>query len=264
MLIDTHCHIHSDFFKLDPEQVLLEAQQKGVKKLICVGVGVDDSKKAVLFAQKHDGVFASVATHPHSAKDDVDRMNELESLLQADKGAIAAIGETGLDYFYEHSPRAIQQEVLQKHLELAVSYKKPCIFHIRGSKTDPDDAFRDFFAIFDKYTLKPSVVHSFNAGQRQLDIVLSKSLCVGVNGISTFTKNAEQIEMFRNIPLNRLVLETDAPLLTPIPKRGKINVPAYVEHTLEHLAKLKRVKPEVIAQQTTQNAEELFQLSTTM
>ena len=154
----------------------------------------------------------------------------------------------------------MQKQVLRQHLALAEAYNLPCSFHVRGSKDTPGDAFTDFFEIYDQYTIKPSIVHSFSAGQPQLDAVLSRPLYVGVNGIATFTKDPQQISMYAAIPLNRMVLETDAPLLTPTPKRGKINIPVYMEYTLNRIAELQQVSAEAVAQHTSHNAEEILSI----
>ncbi len=261
-LIDTHCHIHSTDFTLDREQVLADAQTAGITKLICVGTDAADSQLAVEFAAKHDGVWASVGLHPHDAKDALTQKDQLTELATANK--VVAIGECGLDYWYEHTPRDTQQDVLRFQIELAQKYHLPLIFHIRGSKTDPNDAFKDFLSIFDSYSKAGAelkgVVHSFTAGQEQLTGVLSRGLDVGLNGIMTFTKDDSQLAAAKAVPAGRMVLETDAPYLTPSPKRGKVNEPQHLMLTAEFLARLRGATTAQLAEQTTAAARQLFNI----
>ena len=167
---------------------------------------------------------------------------------------LVAIGEIGLDYFYTHSPRDIQIQALQEQIELALKYNLPIIFHVR-------DAFDDFWPIFDNFHGIRGALHSFTDTPTNLEQGLKRGLCIGVNGISTFTKDPNQQKMFASIPLARLLLETDAPFLTPIPLRGKINEPAFVRHVAEFQATIRGISVEEIAAATTANAHALFALS---
>jgi TatD DNase family protein len=171
----------------------------------------------------------------------------------AGQSKVVAIGECGLDYFYNHSPAEAQKELLHFQLALAQEYKLPVIFHVR-------DAFDDFWPIFDQYKGLKGVIHSFTADTAVLEQILARGLCIGINGIMTFTKNAAQLAAARAIPLDRLVLETDAPFLTPTPFRGTICEPKYVRVTAEFMSRLRNESLEDIATATTHNAAQLFKL----
>lgn len=250
--VDTHCHVHFADYKLDAEQVYKNALENGVKELIAVGCTIEDSKLGVAFAEAHDGVRASVGLHPHEAHhylNDKVAIKELQMLAQHEQ--VVAIGECGLDYYYNHSPKNAQLAVFEQQLQIAVDTKKSVIFHVR-------DAFDDFLPILDNFPSVDGVVHSFTAGKKVLDKLIKRDLYVGLNGIMTFTKDQTQLEMAKAVPLENLVLETDAPFLTPEPFRGKVCEPKHVVETARFLAELRNQSLEEIATATTRNARNLF------
>jgi TatD DNase family protein len=253
MLIDTHCHIHEASYPLDSLDVLKRAHQAGVEKLICVGTNEQSSREALDFANRHEGVFASIGVHPHDTKDG---WTEVERIIRSGKSAddkLVAVGEIGLDYFYTHSPRHLQIEAFQAQIELALKYNLPVIFHVR-------EAFDDFWPLFDNFTGIRGELHSFTDTQKNLEAGLQRGLYVGVNGISTFTKDETQKATFNTIPLERLLLETDAPFLTPTPLRGKVNEPAFVKNVAEYHARVRGLSFEEITTATSANANALFAL----
>jgi TatD DNase family protein len=253
-LVDTHCHIHFPDYELDPDEVRVAAAEDGVTRLICVGCTLSDSLGAVVYAAKHEGVWASIGLHPHEGSIYVHDHKALQQFHElASRPKVVAIGETGLDYYYEHSPREVQKQLLRFQLDVAVEHDLPLIFHIR-------DAFEDFWRIFDEYKGLRGVVHSFTATRKELDQILERDLYVGLNGIMTFTKNQKQLEAAKKAPLDRLLLETDAPFLTPVPFRGKICEPRYVRVTAEFLSALRGEPLEDLAAATTQNALDLFNI----
>jgi TatD DNase family protein len=248
MFTDTHCHIHEASYP-DAEGALKRAREAGINRLICVGTDEKTSVQAVKFAQTHDNCWASLGIHPHeAAHDDVAK---LETMMN-DK--VVAIGECGLDYFYDHSPREKQIEVLHQQIELAQKYNLPLIFHVR-------EAFDDFWPIFDQYQGLRGVLHSFTDTRDNLEKALARKLYVGVNGISTFTKVDEQKEMFAAIPLENLLLETDAPFLTPTPKRGTVNEPAFITHVAQHFVNLQSITLTELSRATERNATNIFTLN---
>lgn len=249
MLIDTHCHIHEPSYPLDQDEVIHVAYDAGVKKMICVGTSMESSLQAIEFAKNREGLFASIGVHPHDSKDGTNGLEQLIS--QSDK--IVAIGEIGLDYYYSHSPRDVQIQELENQLQLATKFHLPVIFHVR-------EAFDDFWPIINNFSQLTGVLHSFTDSQMNLEKALNKDLYIGVNGISTFTKDASQIEMFNNVPLERTLLETDAPFLTPSPFRGKVNTPSMVSEVAKHYAVSHGVTLESVCEQTTTNAKTLFKL----
>ena len=249
MLIDTHCHIHEPSYPLDQDEVIHVAYDAGVKKMICVGTSMESSLQAIEFAKNREGLFASIGVHPHDSKDGTNGLEQLIS--QSDK--IVAIGEIGLDYYYSHSPRDVQIQELENQLQLATKFHLPVIFHVR-------EAFDDFWPIINNFSQLTGVLHSFTDSQMNLEKALSRGLYIGINGISTFTKDASQIEMFNNVPLERTLLETDAPFLTPSPFRGKVNTPSMVSEVAKHYAVSHGVTLESVCEQTTTNAKTLFKL----
>jgi TatD DNase family protein len=250
--VDTHCHIQGDFYKgQDVNTVLLAAKNANVEMLICVGTDEIESQSAIDLAHKHSNVFASVALHPHDEPKGVGDLSELAALASCSK--VIAIGECGLDYYYPNVPKDIQIERLKFHLELSIVNNLPLIFHVRN-------AFEDFFAVLDQFPKLSGVVHSFTGTAQELSQILSRGLYVGINGIVTFTKEADQLAMYKSIPLDRLLLETDSPFLTPAPFRGKINEPKNVAVIAEFLSELRSESLEAIAAQTTKNAVQLFNL----
>lgn len=253
-LVDTHCHIHSVDYGLEAEQVITAAATAGVSQLLCVGTDLADSQRAVEFVQKRDNCYATIGLHPHEAfrytTDETTKETFAKLVMQP---KVVALGETGLDYYYDHSPKVDQQKMLRFQLELALEHNVPLIFHIR-------EAFTDFWPIIDTYKGIRGVVHSFSAGQTELDEILARDLYVGLNGIMTFTKDEKQLAAARAVPLQKLLLETDAPYLTPSPYRGTICEPKHVRVTAEFLADVRGENLHDLATATTRNAAKLFSL----
>ncbi|HEV7454792.1 MAG TPA: TatD family hydrolase [Candidatus Saccharimonadales bacterium] len=267
-LTDTHCHIQEAWKSVngidptaqlwdkagrpDPGDIIARAQADGVAKMICVGTTLPDSKLAVDFIQGRSMCRASIGLHPHEAKDYADNPAKLaEFAALAGKPGVIAVGECGLDYFYNHSPKADQAKILRFQIELALDNNLPMIFHVR-------EAFDDFWPIFDEYKDIRGVIHSFSAGTAELEQILSRGLYVGLNGIMTFTKHVKQLDAARAVPQGSLLLETDAPYLTPQPFRASICEPRHVRVTAEFLAELRGESLQTLASVTTQNAHRLF------
>lgn len=290
MLVDTHCHIHEPIFQPDADEALIRARQAGVDKVICVGTSEESSRLALDFSATRENVYASVGVHPHDTKDGYGQIKQLvagqfsdlsldrvtlqgaesspvafgldikdvSQALTRDKsenrpGKLVAIGEVGLDYFYTHSPKEVQIKALEEQLQLALDYHLPVIFHVR-------DAFTDFWPILDNFPGIRGELHSFTDNRANLEEGLERGLYIGVNGISTFTKDQAQQELFAQIPLENLLLETDAPFLTPAPFRGKVNEPAFVREVARFHADARGVLFDELASKTTANATALFAL----
>jgi TatD DNase family protein len=247
--VDTHCHIHEDSYAFDADETISRARDAGVEKLILVGTSADDSAETVAFAQNRKNVWASIGLHPHDAKFGKEAFDGLAALVAKPK--VIAVGECGLDYFYNNSSKSDQIAALEFQMQLAQEHDLPMIFHVR-------DAFEDFWPIFDRFEGLRGVVHSFTATNTELKQVLSRGLYVGLNGIMTFTKDQEQLEAAKAIPLSNLLLETDAPFLTPVPVRGTVNEPKNVVLTAEFLSALRGESLSKIAEATSQNAQKLF------
>jgi TatD DNase family protein len=266
-LVDTHCHIQSagnsagerttgEIWAKDPDLtgdlVVKNAVEAGVSKLLCVGCDLEDSKLAIDFVQNHANVWASIGIHPHEAQhylNEPTKLMEFNMLIERQK--VVAVGECGLDYFYEHSQREAQIVLLRHQIELALEYQLPLIFHVR-------EAFDDFWPVFDEYKGIRGVLHSYTDSMENLQKAQDRGLYIGVNGIATFAKNVSQLDVYRAIPLSKLLLETDAPFLTPTPYRGTINESKRVGTIAEFLANLRGESLEQLALETTSNAHDLF------
>jgi TatD DNase family protein len=265
-LVDTHCHIHEIVQKLtpvydkwredgnerDPDEVIQRAHDAGVTRLVCIGTSVEDSQLAVDFVTNRDQVWAAIGIHPHEAERYVGDKASLDAFAGlVSRPGVVAVGECGLDYFYGHSPQEAQKEILKFQIELALEHSLPLSFHVR-------DAFDDFWPIFEEYHGIRGVLHSFTDTQANLDRALGHGLYIGINGIATFAKNEAQQAMYRAIPLDHLVLETDAPFLTPTPFRGTICEPYHTGTIAECAAKFQGISLDELAQATTANARKLF------
>ena len=268
--VDTHCHIHEAMYlhalntetrrryekagQPSPEDMLLAAMAADVRRVVCIGTTLEDSEVAVKFAGAHDTAWASIGIHPHEAKDYAGNEHALKRFAAlASKKKVVGVGECGLDYYYTHSLKADQETVLRFQIELALEHKLPMVFHVR-------DAFDDFWSIFDSYTGIRGIIHSFTATKKELDQIVERGLYVGLNGIMTFTNRQQQIDAAKAVPLEKMVLETDAPFLTPEPYRGNICEPKHIRVTAEFLAELRGESIEDIARHTTENAESVFGL----
>jgi TatD DNase family protein len=213
----------------------------------------------VKFASEHDSVFVTLGVHPHEAEKTLagsDPAKELDAILAGSDPAkkIVGIGEIGLDYFYNHSPRETQIKMLNQQIELALKHDLPIAFHVR-------EAFGDFWPILDNFGDKiRGVVHSFTDNVANMEKALARGLFVGVNGIATFNKEPSLLTVYRELPLSRMLLETDAPFLAPVPFRGQPNQPAYIPKIVEFLAELRGETYNEIAGATTRNAEKLFHI----
>ena len=264
-LVDTHCHIQSIgqsqgerttreiWAKTDltADQVVNGAAEHGVSRMVCVGCDYADSLLAVDFVRNRPNCWASIGIHPHEAQYHLSPEAHDEFAALAGRPKVVAIGECGLDYYYEHSPKADQIKLLEFQLQLAREQNLPLIFHVR-------EAFDDFWPIFNNFTGAKGVLHSFTDSAANLAKALDKGLYVGVNGIATFTKDAGQLEVYKSVPLESLLLETDAPFLTPTPFRGKINEPKQIGTIADFLADLRSETREQLSAQTTSNARLLF------
>lgn len=253
-LFDTHCHLQFDKLAGNLNGILANAQAAKVTRLLCVGTSVSDSQAAIELAGHFDSVWATVGVHPHEAKGFFNNPSA-ETKLQAlyKKPKIVAVGEIGLDFYKNYSPPADQEKLFHRQLELSRETELPYVFHVR-------DAFKKFWHIFDSFKNLHGVVHSFSASPAELDEALSRGLYVALNGIMTFTSDEQQLAAAKQVPKDRLLLETDAPFLTPGAQRGRVCEPAFVRDIAVFLADLRGESIEELASYTTKNARDLFKL----
>ena len=252
MLVDTHCHL--DMLK-DIEGALTRAKKEGVEKVITIGIDLPSSEKAVELAHKYDNVWAAVGIHPHEANS----FNEdvYTALVQLAKEAkVVAIGEIGLDFYRNLSPKEKQFIAFRKQIKLAQDLKKPIIIHCREAIAETWQILKetDAFAC-------GGVWHCFPGDVELAERCIKERFFISIPGIVTFPKAERLQEVVKKIDLEWLVLETDAPFLAPVPKRGKPNEPAFLRYTAEKIAELKKCSLEKVAKVTTKNAMTIFGLN---
>ena len=251
MLIDTHAHIDDEKFAEDRAEVIQRAIDSGVTRMINVGSDIKSSARSVKLAADYNEIYAAVGIHPQEAKTMMKSHDDLlASWAQLPK--VVAIGEIGLDYYYENSEREIQKKVFIRQLDLARQMHLPVSIHDR-------DAHGDTMAILKKEGKGIiGVIHCFSGSWEMAHDLLRKGWFIGVDGPVTFKNAAKLPEIVQQVPLDRLLVETDSPYLAPVPKRGKRNEPAYVRHVAEKIAALRNMEFEDFAKATTENARHLF------
>jgi len=249
-LIDTHAHIYSEYFS-NIDELISQADSKGVKKIICIGTDLKTSKESINLAEKYNNVFCTVGIHPHDAKDAPENyIKELEQLGSHNK--VVAIGEMGLDFFYKHSNKNIQIKVFTEQLELSNDLDLPSVIHMR-------EAFEDTIQCIKKTNLNKGVVHCFTGNSHEAKKLLNLNLLLSFTGIITFSK--ELSETVKTIPINKIMIETDSPYLAPVPNRGKKNQPLYLPLIAQKIAEIKDLSYEDVCAHTTFNAVNFFDLN---
>lgn len=249
-LIDTHCHLEMKQFDADRDAVIKRAINAGVESFITVGSDFDHVKKCIALSEKYDPVYASIGIHPHDAKDFTETIySTLKEWSKKEK--VIAIGETGLDYHYDHSARETQREVFRKHLSLAKETGLPAVIHSREAKQDTLEILRSS-------GINKGVMHCFSGDRDMAEQVMAMGLYISIAGPVTFQKSFRLREIARTVPDDYLLIETDAPYLAPEPFRGKRNEPAYIQHTARHIAELRGISLDDLARITTLNAKQLF------
>jgi TatD DNase family protein len=256
MLIDSHAHLDDARFEADRDTVLQRAWDAGIRKILTIGngSGPDDMGCGIPIAEQHDWVFTSVGIHPHDAIRVEDRHLDLIERL-ARHGKVIAVGEAGLDYHYDNSPRDRQRQVFRAQAALARKMNLPLIVHTREADADTEEILRQ--------EEPPSgVLHCFTSSESLAAFALSMGFFVSFSGIVTFPNARSLTEIARRIPEDRILVETDCPYLAPVPHRGKRNEPMFVSDTAGFLARLRETSTEEFGKQTSVNFERLFAFKT--
>jgi len=255
-LIDSHCHLDNEDFAADREAVIQRALDAGVERMVAIGSGdgPPDLEAGVRLANQHACILATVGVHPHDAsKATEETYSRLGDLLKHPK--VIAMGEIGLDYHYDHSPRDVQRAVFIEQMRVAQEAHKPIVIHTR-------EAWDDTFDLLEKHWKPaglPGIMHCFSGTPAEAQRSLDLGFYLSFGGIVTFPKALDIQASARLTPSDRLLIETDAPFLAPVPKRGKRNEPSYIVETARKLAALRGAEPEEIARLTTDNFRRLFQ-----
>ena len=272
MLTDTHCHLDFNKFDEDREAVIQRAIQTGVERMLIPALELESSKATIKLATSHPNLFAAVGFHPT----DLDTWDEtvienLRKLIQSSE-KVLAIGEIGIDYYWVKEPekQAQQREVLKRQLQLAQEVNLPVIIHMREENDEWfGQASIDLLEILTNWQIelkkqnhqlaqKPGVLHSFNGTLETAQKAIDLNFCIGVTGPVTYKNAEEKRRVISQIPLERLLIETDSPFLTPVPHRGKRNEPAFVSHIADKIAEIHQTTREQVAEITSGNAKNLF------
>ena len=256
MLVDHHCHLDFPDFAPELDQVVARAREAGVGTMVTISTRIREFDKVLAVAERFDDVYCSVGTHPHNAHEELDI--PLEKLIELTRHPkVVAVGEAGLDYYYKHSTPEAQAEGFRRHIAAARETGLPLEIHTR-------DADEDTIAILEDEHAKgafPAVLHCFTGGRKLAMRALDLGLYVSFSGVITFKKNDALREIARDVPLDRLLVETDAPFLAPDPFRGKRNEPSYVVRTAAALATVKGISNEELARATSDNFFRLYKMA---
>jgi TatD DNase family protein len=251
-LIDTHAHLDFNDYDQDRIEVFNRARKIGVEKIVNIGADLAGSRRAVKLAEEYDDIYAAVGIHPHEA-DTVNKqsLNEIKALAASNK--VKAIGECGLDFYYDNSPREIQKEAFKKQLNLALELELPVVIHSR-------EAAAETIEILDETSdfAENLIFHCYAYGPEEIEEIIKRDYYAAFGGLITFNSAQPIRDALKEMPLDRILLETDAPYLTPAPHRGKRNEPAYLEHIVKKAAAIRGISAEKMAEITTENAERIY------
>lgn len=260
-MIDTHCHINFNAYDKDREAIINKAAEKGVTRIIIPAVDIQSSEEAIALAGQYEGIFATAGVHPNSTADfNDDILKKIEELSHQPK--IVSIGEIGLDYHWDKSPKDKQKAAFEAQLELAAKRELPVIIHNREASEDVLPILEAWVTTLpDSLKERAGVLHSFSAPQEYAERALAAGFYLGFTGPITFKKAHDLRAVAKTVPLDRILVETDGPYLTPEPYRGKRNQPAFIPFIVDRLADLKGITQAEMAQASTENALRLFGLS---
>jgi TatD DNase family protein len=254
MLVDSHCHLDFPDFAEELDAVVHRARAAGVGRMVTICTYLTRFDRILAVAERYDDILCTVGVHPHQAAEEFD-VTTVEALVErARHPKVIGLGETGLDYFYDKSPREQQQECFRRHIRASLDTGLPLIIHTRDADADTMRIVKEETA---GQTVK-GLLHCFSSGRALAEEALDYGFTLSLSGIVTFKKSEELRDIVKDVPLDRILVETDAPYLAPIPFRGKRNEPAYVAHTAACVAAIKGVSADELARITTDNFFRLF------
>ena len=252
-MIDSHCHLADHMFAHDLDAVLLRAEEHGIEAMVTIADTLTEAEECIRIAEQHSHIFAAVGVHPHHAKDwDAGDAERLQRLINS-SSKVKAVGEIGLDYHYDHSPRDVQQEVFRVQLHLAKELRMPAVVHCRKAIAD----VRDIIAQVQPQAL---VIHCCTERWEDVAPLVERGYMLGFTGIATYSRSEDIRACIRACPLERMMIETDAPYLAPQSRRGQRNEPAFVLDVAELIAETKGISLAEVDAQTTRNTLEFYRL----
>lgn len=252
MYFESHAHYDSEQFDDDRYEVIESLKNSGVDYVINVGADMKSSLTSIELSRKYDFIYAAVGVHPHDAENvKAEDYEKLSSYLKEDK--VVALGEIGLDYYYDLSPRDIQRQVFKNQLDICENAKKPVIIHSREASQECFDMIKDS-------RVRRGVIHAFSGSTEMAKEYIKMGFYIGVGGIVTFKNARKLVEVVENIPLERILIETDSPYLSPVPVRGTRNNSQNLKYITEKIAQIKQISPEKVAEITRKNAVSLFDI----
>lgn len=255
MLFDTHAHLTDEAYNQDREQVINELERIGMAGVVNCGSDAQSSYSCIVLAEKYDFMYAAAGIHPHDAKKfDGDFEDKLSTWLKLPK--VVALGEIGLDYYYDYSPRDIQKKVFSAQISIAAKFNKPIVVHSREASLDTYEILKS-----EMKCTRSGILHSFSQSTEMMKKYLDMGMLISISGPITFNNASKLRETVQYIPLDRLLIETDSPYLTPVPLRGKRNTPANVRYVAQKLAEIFHMNYEKVCEITCENAKKFFQLS---
>ncbi|MEX1035644.1 MAG: TatD family hydrolase [Sneathiella sp.] len=254
MLVDSHCHLNFEQLSSELDDVVARARAVGVGHMLTIGTKLREFDAVRAIAERYDDIHCSVGVHPHEAESEGDEVTAAKLIELSQHPKVVGIGETGLDYFYEHAPRELQQKSFRLHIEAARETGLPLIVHTRDADEDTVKILHE------EYRKGPftGVIHCFSSGWEVAEKSIEIGFYISISGIVTFKAAEELRDHVSRIPVEKLLVETDSPYLAPVPKRGKTNEPSFVAHTAARVAALKGLDPDRLAAITTDNFFNLF------
>ena len=256
MIFDTHAHYDDEQFDQDRYEVIERVHKENVGNILNVGIDIKTSKTSISLARKYDFVYSAVGVHPHEVeKAPENYIDILEDLINKNREKVVAIGEIGLDYYYDFAPRDLQQKFFVEQIRLAKKLNLPVSIHDRDAHKDTLDIIKQ-----EDVGEISGILHCFSGSMEMANEVLKSGLYIGIGGVVTFKKSKKIVDIVKNVPMDKLLVETDLPYLTPEPYRGKRNESSYIKYVIDKIAEIKDMAPQEVEDITTKNAKRLFKI----
>ena len=262
MFLDSHCHLFDSSFDEDRDAILARADEAGLRYLLTMGTNPLEMEQSLALAEEHDHIYVSAGLHPHEAEDFTEELYQ-QFLAGYSHPKMIGVGEIGLDFWYDNSPRDQQEEVFRRYLRLALEIDKPVIIHLRDPKNGPASASQAYSRIMaeeDPENRLRGIIHCFSHSYQFAEENIERGFLISFPGIATFPKASELRDVARRIPAENILVETDCPYLAPVPHRGKRNEPSFVVETAKTIADARGISHETMDRIVTENFERLFRI----